>query len=90
MSAESKAIFDQAYADYAETGDAEELTAAARGHVGASRPLGRILAEYAEAMEGQARHTREQAAAAQLLADELESVSTAQKIMDGNLPRAGA
>ena len=86
MSPQSQAVFDQAWRDYLATGNAEALRIAAVGHIGASRRLEVLLEEYAEAMENQGRHTPEQAAAAQALADELEPVRTATLVAAGHLP----
>jgi hypothetical protein len=84
MSPQSQAIFDQAlYKDYPQSGNAEALLAAAHGHIGASRPLDVLLAEYATAMEGQERHTPGQAAAAQAIADEMVPVRAAHAVVNG-------
>jgi hypothetical protein len=88
VSAESQAIFDRAWQDYQRTGNAQALAVAAQGHIGASRPLPQLMALYAEAMAGQEHHTYEQAAAAQAIADEMEPVGTAHRIIEGYLPRA--
>jgi hypothetical protein len=88
VSRESQEIFDQAlYQDWPRTGNADALVIAAQGHIGASRPLPQLLAAYAEAMEGQAHHTPEQAAAAQEIADELAPVRAAHAVLAGYLPR---
>lgn len=90
MSDQSQEIFEQAlYRDYPRNGNAEALLAAAHGHIGASRRLEVLLEEYGEAMEGQERHTPEQAAAAQRIADELAPVRAAHAVVDGYVPPAG-
>jgi hypothetical protein len=86
VSRESQEVLDRAWRDYLITGNAEALMVAAQGHIGASRPLPDLLAAYAQAMEGQAHHTLEQAAAAQAIADEMEPVRTATAIISGHLP----
>lgn len=84
MSDQSQAIFDKAmYVDYPKNGDYDELLAAARGHIGASRSLEVLLEEYIELMEGHPDHTPEQAAAAQRIADELVPVRSAHAVVDG-------
>lgn len=97
MSRESQEIFHQEIRDYqaaqvADPGtepDAEPLRAAATGHLGASRELAELLAEYAAAMENYEDHTPEQAAAAQRIADELAPVRAAVRVTTGGLPRLG-
>jgi hypothetical protein len=83
VSRESQEILDQALAGYPAAGE-EALRAAAIGHLGASRPLSELLAEYARALEN---GTPQQA---QALADEMEPVRTAALIAAGDLPRTGA
>jgi hypothetical protein len=87
VSRESQEIFDRAWQDYQRTGNAQALAVAAQGHIGASRPLPQLVALYAEAMAGQEHHTYEQAAAAQAIADELDPVRTAHRVIEGYLPR---
>lgn len=89
MSRESQAIFEQALISYTTDGNAQSLQTAAHGHLGASRPLDELLAEYAVAMENQKSHTPEQAARAQAIADELEYVRTAARVAAGHLPSGG-
>lgn len=89
MSRESEAIFAQALRGYATDGNAQSLQTAAQGHLGASRPLDELLAEYATAMEDQKSHTPAEAARAQAIADELEYVRTAARVAAGHLPSTG-
>lgn len=89
MSRESQEILDQAVLTYPAHRSAQVLQTAARGHLGASRELSELLAEYAAAMENQRTHTPEQAAAAQRIADELEPVRMAAQIVAGHLPPTG-
>lgn len=80
MSSESLAIFDQAWAHYLQTGNEAVLTTAARGHVGASRPLADLLSDYTSALD------YGDTALAQAYAQELESVRTAHRVIEGHLP----
>lgn len=79
MSAESQEIFYDAL-----HGDAspEELRAAAVGHLGASRSLEELTAEYARALDAGDHET------AQRLAEELAPVRTAMRVADGAAPEA--
>ncbi len=87
MSAESQALFHRAVLDYlaspAITPDAEELRAAAAGHLGASRPLLLLTQIYAEALEA-GEHDM-----ANRLADELVQVRAAERVTAGGLPQIG-
>ncbi len=81
MSRESEEIFHKALHGYRDGDDPTALRAAAVGHLGASRPLGRLAALYAEALAS-GDH-----AAAQQLADELAPVRAAEGVASGLLPR---
>lgn len=91
MSAESQQVFFDAILEYQASAhpDPALLQAAARGHLGASRPLSDLLNDYAHAMDHEEPHTAAQAAAAQVIADELAPVRLAERIAAGILPPAG-
>lgn len=100
MSAESREIFDRELTRYAAAAaaaeasgapapDAGPLRAAAAQHAGCSRSLDELTGEYGRAMEGRPNHSREQSAAAQLIADELAAVRAAAEIAAGRLPGTG-
>ena len=84
MSDESRDIFYQALNDYAPGDDPAELRAAAAGHLGASRSLDVLMAEYAAALEGDT--SPGQHAVAQRIADEMAPVSLATRVAAGLLP----
>jgi hypothetical protein len=86
VSRESQEILERSWQDYLRTGNAQALTVAAQGHIGASRPLPELVMLYAEAMADQEHHTPERAAAAQAIADEMEPVGMAHRIIEGRLP----
>lgn len=86
MSAESQEIFYAALNAYHPGDDPAPLRAAAVGHLGASRSLAELMAEYGRVMEGREDHSPEQHAAAQRVADEMTPVSMAVRITAGLLP----
>lgn len=82
MSAESQAIFHRVLHD--PESSLEELQAAATGHLGASRSLPELMALYAQAVEaGDALN-------AQALADELQPVRAAGRVVAGMRPGGGS
>jgi hypothetical protein len=93
MSPESQAIFYRELDNYrqavAKDPDANPtaLKNAAWGHTGASRPLGRVIADYEQAMLNP--RTPAEHAAAQKIADELGPIRMATEIAAGNLPFRG-
>lgn len=87
MSQQSQAVLWQAITNWQSDRDPAPLQAAAAGHLGASRPLAELLAEYAAAVEDQEQNAPDRAAAAQRIADELAPVRIAARIAAGGLPR---
>jgi len=77
MSTESQAIFHEAL--FGDAGPAE-LHAAAAGHLGASRSLEELTAQYAQALNA-GEHE-----AAQRIADELAPVRAAMRVTAGGIP----
>jgi hypothetical protein len=86
VSPESQAIFYRELNAYQPGDDPAPLRAAAVGHLGASRSLEELMAEYAATMEGRENHSPEQHAAAQRVADEMTPVSMARRVTAGLLP----
>lgn len=93
MSAESQAIFQDAWSAYEKAvavnpaADTSALIAAANGHLGASRPLSILLDEYHKAMEDEvAEPTQARRLSTQALADEMCPVRMADAVAAGNLP----
>lgn len=83
MSRESQEIFADCLDSYADGDDPKDLRATAVGHLGASRPLDQLTAEYAAALDT-GHHE-----AAQLIAAELAHVRMAARVAAGGLPRKG-
>lgn len=83
MSAESQEAFHAQLFSYRPGDDPDELRAAATGHLGASRPLEELLAEYGALMAS--GHLD----AAQRVADELQPVRAAARVAAGQLPTGG-
>jgi hypothetical protein len=90
VSAESQEILYAALHAYKPGDDPAPLRAAAVGHLGASRSLEELMAEYAATMEGRENHSPEQHAAAQRVADEMAPVNLARRITAGLLPGMGS
>lgn len=93
MSPQSEEVFLAALEDYrlalmaaglepGATADPGPLTAAAEGHVGASRPHDEVVSAYSAANADPGADP----ARVQELAQELNSVRIAQAIVDGSLP----
>ena len=80
MSDVSLRLFYDALNAWQQGGDPAPLLHAAREHIGASRPLETMIAEYAEAMES-GNHVL-----AQQVAEELAPVRQAHAVLAGALP----
>jgi hypothetical protein len=83
VSRESEEIFSGHLDNYVDGDDPGKLRAAAAGHLGASRSLEELTAEYAAALDS-GHHE-----AAQRIADELAPIRTAARVAAGGLPRTG-
>lgn len=67
------------------TADPGELRGAAEAHIGVSRPLNVVQAEYKASLE----HPAPDLAAQQKLADELQPLRQAHSILEGRYPGMG-